>query len=279
MATGEDDELPSVQYLAIYMIMLATCALMYSLQVYLTSPSARRKVIKAAGVRLQKIGKTLKEIERKSFHIAGVLVPLIYSLMLEWGFTKQQCSSLCWYITAAGWTVDILRLNVKVIKDNFPLNPILRKHERTQLSGSCFFSLGCTIAIWKFPPAIAMTSILFLVLGDMSAAIIGRSFGGDYAVVKLGREGKKSVEGSLAMLFTCCIVGFSIFSRVHLREYPVLTGAIVATLVELYEPFGLNDNLTIPVFSSLALTWGFARIHNCKRENPVTGPLDWYQQH
>ena len=34
----------------------------------------------------------------------------------------------------------------------------------------------------------------------------------------------------------------------------------VATLVELFEPFGLNDNLMIPVFSGLALSWGFARL-------------------
>eukprot|EP00466_Bigelowiella_natans_P014263 jgi/Bigna1/85224/estExt_fgenesh1_pg.C_30011 len=124
-----------------------------------------------------------------------------------------------------------------------------------------------------------MTSILFLVLGDMSAALIGRSFGGDVVVVKLGREGKKSVEGSVAMFITCFILGCTVFSTVHLREYPVVVGAFVATLTELYEPFGLNDNLTIPLLSSLALTWGFARIHNCVRENPVTGPLLWYSHH
>ena len=38
-------------------------------------------------------------------------------------------------------------------------------------------------------------SILFLVLGDMSAAIIGVSFGGETVSLKLGREGKKSLEG------------------------------------------------------------------------------------
>ena len=37
---------------------------------------------------------------------------------------------------------------------------------------------------------------------------------------------------------------------------------IVATVVELYEPFGLNDNLMIPVFSGLALSWGFARLED-----------------
>jgi hypothetical protein len=37
-------------------------------------------------------------------------------------------------------------------------------------------------------------------------------------------------------------------------------GALTATLTELHEPFGLNDNLTIPIFSSLAMQWAFSRI-------------------
>ena len=46
------------------------------------------------------------------------------------------------------------------------------------------------------PPPIAQAAILFLVLGDMTAAIIGVSFGGDaLGKFKLGREGKKSLEG------------------------------------------------------------------------------------
>ena len=40
-------------------------------------------------------------------------------------------------------------------------------------------------------------------LGDMAAALIGVSFGGEVASLKLGREGKKSVEGSLAMFCVC----------------------------------------------------------------------------
>ena len=30
-------------------------------------------------------------------------------------------------------------------------------------------------------------------------------------------------------------------------EYPVFFGALAATITELYEPFRLNDNLSIPV--------------------------------
>jgi hypothetical protein len=40
----------------------------------------------------------------------------------------------------------------------------------------------------------------------------------------------------------------------------LVAGALAATLTELHEPFGLNDNLTIPIFSSLAMQWAFSRI-------------------
>lgn len=56
-----------------------------------------------------------------------------------------------------------------------------------------------------FEKDIAIMGILYLVLGDMTAAIIGVSFGGDAVVVKLGREGNKSVEGSLGMFIVCTV--------------------------------------------------------------------------
>eukprot|EP00965_Chrysotila_dentata_P146387 4833880-Pleurochrysis_carterae.AAC.2 len=42
-------------------------------------------------------------------------------------------------------------------------------------------------------------------------------------------------------------------AQVRLREYPVFFGALTATLTELFEPLHLNDNLTIPLLSSMRL--------------------------
>ena len=67
--------------------------------------------------------------------------------------------------------------------------------------------MGSSVSITFFDPYISMTSILFLVLGDLSAALFGVAFGRDTIVVKLGREGKKSAEGSIAMFFVCYLVG------------------------------------------------------------------------
>ena len=67
-----------------------------------------------------------------------------------------------------------------------------------------------------------------------SQALVGVSFGGDSVVVKLGREGKKSVEGSLAMFAVTFLIGVTLFSDVYMCEYVALISAIVATLTELW---------------------------------------------
>ena len=96
------------------------------------------------------------------------------------------------------------------------------------------------------PPDVSSCAIIFLVLGDMAAALIGVSFGGEVASLKLGREGKKSVEGSLAMFCVCFLVAMVFFWDVQLSEYAAVVAAATATLTELYEPLLLDDNLTIP---------------------------------
>mmetsp|Transcript_22602 Transcript_22602/g.69495 ORF Transcript_22602/g.69495 Transcript_22602/m.69495 type:complete len:295 (+) Transcript_22602:181-1065(+) len=230
-----------------------------------SSPTKKKKhavtseFLRSWGVPLSHVKRAMREIERKTFHLCGLLVPLVHLLLLRHGVSNAACVRLCWAMTAAGWLMDLARLHVSFVARHWPLRSILRDHEKHQLTGGCYFSLGCTLSITLSPPSVAMLSILFLVLGDMSAAVIGVSFGGEVAHVKLGRKGKKSLEGSVAMFLVCFTVGCVVFLSVPLREYAVATAAIVATLTELHEPFGLNDNLTIPLFSALALQIGLQR--------------------
>jgi len=65
---------------------------------------------------------------------------------------------------------------------------------------------------------------------------------------------------------------------VTLREYAVFFGALAATLTELYEPLLVNDNLTIPLFSSLAMQWAFHRIQMCSSMSPMAATLQYVQQ-
>lgn len=231
-----------------------------------TEKRSLQKLLQSTGIAFKRLDRVVREIERKSIHLSGVLIPLTYQLILD-RYGKQQgweyMVKISWFCTATTWTLDGLRINVPWLKHNWPMQQYLRPKERDQLTGMCYFSLGVTVSITCATPAIAMTSILFLVLGDLSAALFGVAFGGDTITVKLGREGKKSAEGSIAMFSICYLVGFFIFWNVHLREYPIFWGALAATITELYEPLHLNDNMTIPLISAIALSWGFGRIQDC----------------
>mmetsp|Transcript_64690 Transcript_64690/g.135731 ORF Transcript_64690/g.135731 Transcript_64690/m.135731 type:complete len:293 (-) Transcript_64690:106-984(-) len=267
------ERLPSDSFLTAYMVVLSIASLCFIVLVKRTRSKDVHRWLQNAGVALNKVAKTAKEIERKVFHLAGLLVPLIYQVLLREGYSKQFCAGICWTITILGVTSDLARVHIPFVQRNWPLKSILREKEKNQLCGGSYFSLGCTLAIQLFDPVIAMTSIIFLVLGDMSAALIGRSFGQSVCNIKVGPGGKKSVEGSLGMFFCCFAFGCTIFHQVHLREYAVFVASLVATLVELYEPLGVNDNVSIPVLSSLALTFGFGRTFNCE---PSRSPLLWY---
>jgi len=222
------------------------------------------------GVRAQKIKRAVTEIERKTLHVCGAGLPLTYQCVVELLGPKEAywwALRIGWSLTALFWILDIIRISHPWCKKNWPLQRYLRDFERDQLTGCCYFSLGVTLSVTLFSPKIAMCSILYLVLGDMSAALFGVAFGAEKVRVKLGRGGKKSAEGSLAMFCVCFSIGMCVFWDLHLREYPVFFGALAATLTELIEPLDLNDNLTIPFVSSLALHWGVERIRSCGEES------------
>jgi len=272
-STVEVSPLPSEPFLTACLVVLVLASLVAVLAIKALRPHVLRRLLKNAGVVAHKVATTAREIERKTFHLCGLLVPFIYQVLLQRGVSQAFCIRLCWSITVLGCSLDMMRIHVPLVQRNWPMKSLLRDREQGQLCGGSYFSLGCTMAIHFFSPAIAMTAIIFLVLGDMSAALIGRSLGQSVCNVKIGPGGKKSVEGSVAMFMVCIMSGCVIFSQVHLREYAVFVAALVATLTELYEPFGLNDNVSIPVLSGLALTLGFARTYSCE---PSHNPLLWY---
>ncbi len=230
------------------------------------SPARTRDFFLSLGVKIQKMHRASLEIERKTFHLTGLLVPLSYHICTAYWWNQADFITFSWRCTAFIWLCDLFRVMVPSSMHYLPfslLRRIIREKEMGQLSGTCYFSLGCTLSMQLYPPAVAVTSIVWLVVGDMSAALIGVAFGGETCVVKMGREGKKSLEGSVAMFFACMICGLIGWWNVRFSDYAVLVGSICATLVELWEPLGLNDNITIPIFSGAALQWALARVENC----------------
>lgn len=263
-------EQPSSDHLIaelVILLVLATGSIFYLRN--LTVQKAK-ETYQGMGVKLSRIARTALEIERKTFHLTGLVVPILFQILVRYrNYTQADFAKICWVSTCFIWIGDSFRVMFPSVMNYFPyslLKRVIRDKEIHQLSGTCYFSLGCTLAISIFPPAVSTLSIIWLVLGDMSAALIGVSFGGETVSLKMGREGKKSVEGSIAMFCVCFVLGMIAFAGRTLSEYAVLVGSLIATLVELYEPLGLNDNITIPVISCFALQFAFDRLEsaNCR---------------
>jgi len=88
-------------------------------------------------------------------------------------------------------------------------------------------------------------AIFYVAFGDTAAALVGRT---------IGRQRwpgmKKSLEGSLACLLTCALVGLGL----KLAPAPLLCGALAATLIEIVPTTRFyNDNLWMPVLSASVL--------------------------
>ena len=93
-------------------------------------------------VQTGKVQRALKEIDRKAFHLCGLLVPITHQLLLWYGVTNWVCCQICWTITIVGTCCDVARLYSPFIARWWPGQKLLRESERRQLTGGCFFSLG-----------------------------------------------------------------------------------------------------------------------------------------
>ena len=134
-------------------------------------------------------------------------------------------------------------------------NKILRETETQatfRLSGAPYVIAAALMVTVLFPKIIAMTALAIMLIGDTSAALIGR---------KLGKhkinKGTKSVEGSLAFwLFSSAVL---LFFYLNFSQSPLfllwgLIGVTVATFAEIFENrIHLDDNFSIPLVTGIFL--------------------------
>ena len=181
----------------------------------------------------------IKELLRKSTHISGLIIPIIYVF-------AQKSVMLLIVGSLAG-----IAITVELVKWLYPpfgelffrlFKPILRTHERKgAITGATYFIVSTLLCIIFFETHLAIVCIFFMVLGDTAAALIGKKWGRTKLI------GKKSLEGSTACFTICAMI-----SLFWLNPIVGLIGALVATLAELL-PLRINDNLTVPLISGTVM--------------------------
>lgn len=127
------------------------------------------------------------------------------------------------------------------------LGVILKREEGIRLTGTTHLLLASLVVFIVFERYVAITSLLFLSIGDLVATVIGEKFGKRIVF-------NKSLEGSLACLAACLLIGMVMTRVSSTMVLPVaIVGAVSATIVELL-PIPVDDNLTIPLFSAGIMT-------------------------
>jgi glycerol-3-phosphate acyltransferase PlsY len=107
------------------------------------------------------------------------------------------------------------------------------------VTGATYYFIAAFIPVLCFSRDVAIVGLLFLVMGDSIAALIGTTYGAH-------KIGDKSAEGSLACFLVCSVIG------VVLLGWIGIPGAIAATLSELV-PLPVDDNLRIPLISGIIM--------------------------
>ena len=151
-------------------------------------------------------------------------------------------------------------LEVQRLKGKIRL-PEVRDHEHTRVAGYIYYMAGCLLAVLLFPPMIAVTSVLFLALGDTVSGLAGsilKNCDVRGMPAPAGRGRIKPLPVVAAMFCACLFIGYlaSGFSGLSFAVY--LAGAAAATFADgvaiIIEGRSLDDNFSIPVFSGALMS-------------------------
>jgi len=187
---------------------------------------------------------------RKAIHLTSIAIPLFVL------FTPRTLSlAVLLPLTVTFASLDIARYYHRPLGEMFyrTFGRILRKHERDErkkaLNGATYVLIAATVSVFLFPKLIAVTSLLILIISDMTSALVGRRFGKH-------RFRGKSLEGSVAFFLSAVVVVFFTPKFAYLPgEY--IIGIVAGAAGAVAEAFSgaVDDNLTIPL-SVGAVMWG-----------------------
>lgn len=176
------------------------------------------------------------EISRKLIHLFNLIIPLGYVYIIP---DKQHMTMTMIVIAGLFVIVDLARMRVAIVKKIFHklFNFMMRDHEISgRLTGATWVVIISVPIIYFLPMEIAVLSMVYMSVGDITAAIIGQSFGKT-------KIGNKSLEGSIGC-FTACVAAAVIIDFVPIIVS--ISGAFMATVSEALS-IDIDDNVLIPI--------------------------------
>jgi dolichol kinase len=175
---------------------------------------------------------------RKLFHFASTIFPLLYILT-----TRTTALIVVIAFLIASSVFEFLRIRGFIEVALIQKYIGIKTTETARPTGSFFVIVSALITILFFRRDVAVASLFVLAMADPLASLAGSVWG------KRPLFGK-SWEGTL----TFFVVSLVILKALLFAVPAAVTGALVATLTELFSPRFLDDNLSIPIVTGLVLT-------------------------
>jgi diacylglycerol kinase (CTP) len=182
------------------------------------------------------------ELYRKSIHLCALSIPLGYYIL-------GRVTSV--YIILAALLVslyiDLSRIyHLPAGKQlNSLIAPIIRDHEKKGPTGATYILTAGLAADLFLKTPVAAAVMGFVILGDLTAALVGKSCGS----IRLPGTGK-TLEGACGNLAVCLLVAWIT------PGLPVTTGiigALTAVVVEAYSG-RIDDNIAVVVAAGLVMS-------------------------
>ncbi|MBN2029000.1 hypothetical protein JW824_02040 [bacterium] len=180
------------------------------------------------------------EILRKGIHLGMLIIPVGYYF-----FPKITMLVILGVMILLALGVEIVRFRWPLFSKHFNklIGRLLRPSEKSGLTGATYLFIGSFFTIFLFEKTIALIALLFLIISDALAALVGKLLG------KRLLYKDKTIEGSIMFLSTAlCIVFF-------LPTHPLVIGLIGVCAAFVIDVFvvKMNDNFFIPVGSGLVM--------------------------
>ena len=192
----------------------------------------------------------VREIRRKAIHLSGLSVPICLIIL-----GRTITAAAIALVLAVSLIIEAQRLQGRIRL------PEVRDHEKNRVAGYIYYMAGSLLTVLVFPTMIAVTSMLFLALGDTVSGLAGSILKNSDVRGETGRGQGWRVKPLpvLAATFVACVVIGVLSSRFTGLDWPVyLAGASAAAFVDgvaiIVRGRGLDDNFGIPVLSGAAMS-------------------------
>ncbi len=153
-------------------------------------------------------------------------------------------------IVLAGSVISILSRKRRVLLIRWFLDRFEREEDMASIPGrgSLFFFIGFLVAASVFQKDVALASMIIVVVGDSVSPLVGARAGR----IRHPLSNKKFIEGNIAGFIAAFLAAMLFVSP--LEAFVASLFAMTAEAVDSVRGRRIEDNITIPLISGLAIT-------------------------